>query len=177
MNYGWASASWEQRQKIIEEHKYFELGTLYYFSHDVTGRYAAETKKRFNSYGLCADEFAANGHLPHQLYVRSKFELLLTCKFVQLLSYCTYAVSNRLVGDYVMTQNNITKPRHKPDSIGVADWNFDEHMTGKVSGLLQCARLLATLSSCLSRRGISLLGATCCCSMRFRLATNRCHTR
>ena len=30
-----------------------------------------------------------------------------------------------------MTQNNIANPRSKPDSIGVGDWSFDEHMTGK----------------------------------------------
>ena len=40
-------------------------------------------------------------------------------------------ISNRLVGDYVMTQNNIALPRNKADSIGVGDWSFDEHMTGK----------------------------------------------
>ena len=39
--------------------------------------------------------------------------------------------SNRLVGDYVMTQNNIANPRNKSDSIGVGDWSFDQHMTGK----------------------------------------------
>ena len=40
-------------------------------------------------------------------------------------------ISNRLVGDYVMTQNNIGMPRAKPDSIAVGDWSLDEHMTGK----------------------------------------------
>jgi hypothetical protein len=30
-----------------------------------------------------------------------------------------------------VTQNNIANPRSKPDSIGVGDWNLDEHMTGK----------------------------------------------
>ena len=48
--------------------------------------------------------------MPHQLYVR---------------------ISNRLVGDYVMTQNNIVNPKNKNDSIAVADWSLDEHMTGK----------------------------------------------
>ena len=36
-----------------------------------------------------------------------------------------------MVSDYVMTQNNICTPMIKPDSIAVADWWFDEHMTGK----------------------------------------------
>lgn len=36
-----------------------------------------------------------------------------------------------MVGDYVMTQNNIRQPAWKNDSIAVGDWSFDEHMTGK----------------------------------------------
>jgi hypothetical protein len=67
LNSGWANATWEQKQEIVEAHKYFELGTLYYFSHDVTGPHAEETKQRFNRYGLCADEFVDNGHMPYQV--------------------------------------------------------------------------------------------------------------
>ena len=37
----------------------------------------------------------------------------------------------RLVGDHVITQNNICHPSVKTDSIAVGDWSFDEHMTGK----------------------------------------------
>ena len=28
LNSGWANASWERKQEIVEDHKYFELGTL-----------------------------------------------------------------------------------------------------------------------------------------------------
>ena len=48
--------------------------------------------------GCLSAEFQEFGHIPPQLYIRA---------------------SNRLVGDYVMTQNNIANPRNKPDSIGV----------------------------------------------------------
>lgn len=58
----------------------------------------------YQQYGLCSDEFQAFGYLPPQLYVR---------------------ISNRLVGDTVVTQNTIAAPRNKPDSIGVGDWSFD----------------------------------------------------
>jgi hypothetical protein len=58
----------------------------------------AKTRDYYNQYGLCADEFVDNNHIPVQLYVR---------------------ISNRLVGDYVMTQNNIASPRSKTDSIAV----------------------------------------------------------
>jgi hypothetical protein len=70
----------------------------------------AKVRATYSSYGLCADEFAEFGYLPPQLYIR---------------------ISNRLVGDYVMTQNNIANPRAKDDSIAVGDWSLDEHMTGK----------------------------------------------
>ena len=55
------------------------------------------------------DEFVEFGHIPPQLYVR---------------------ISNRLVGDFVMTQNNICVLKES-QSIALGDWPFDEHMTGK----------------------------------------------
>ena len=110
LNKWWANATWERRQEIIAAHTYFEMGAYYFLAHDVTGPRAAAVKKQFSSYGLCADEYEAFDHIPPQLYVR---------------------ISNRMVGDYVMTQNNIATPMIKPDSIAVGDWWFDEHMTGK----------------------------------------------
>jgi hypothetical protein len=108
LNKGWANASWERKQQIIADHTYFELGAFYYLANDP--RVPAGVRATFSKYGLCRDEFADNGFMPHQLYVR---------------------ISNRLVGDYVMTQNNIVDPKNKNDSIAVGDWSLDEHMTGK----------------------------------------------
>ena len=50
-----------------------------------------------------------SGNIPPQLYIR---------------------ISNRLVGEFVMTQNNICVPK-EDQSIALGDWSFDEHMTGK----------------------------------------------
>lgn len=108
LNKGWANATWERKQQIKADHIYFELGTFYFLANDPS--VPQSVRDTYNRYGLCADEFQDFGHIPPQLYVR---------------------ISNRLVGDYVMTQNNIATPRSKPDSIGVGDWSFDEHMTGK----------------------------------------------
>jgi len=66
-------------------------------------------RDKFQSYGLCKDEFVEFGHIPSQLYVR---------------------ISNRLVGDFVMTQNNICVLKES-QSIALGDWPFDEHITGK----------------------------------------------
>ena len=69
-----------------------------------------KVRDKFNRYGLCVDEFAQFDHVPPQLYIRE---------------------SNRLVGDFVMTQNNIANPRRQTDGIATADWWLDKHMTGK----------------------------------------------
>jgi hypothetical protein len=83
-------------------------GTFYYLANDP--KVPQKIRDNYNEYGLCRDEFVDNNHVPIQLYIR---------------------ISNRLVGDYVLTQTNIGNPRRKSDSIAVGDWSFDEHMTGK----------------------------------------------
>ena len=108
LNRGWSTATWEEKQTLIQDHIYFELGSFYYLSHD--SRVPLAVRNEFNNYGLCEDEFVDNQYIPPQLYVR---------------------ISNRLVGDYVMTQNNIVQPMIKTDSIAVGDWSFDQHMTGR----------------------------------------------
>ena len=108
LNAGWANATWEQKQAIVADHTYFELGSYYYLANDP--RVPDSIRERFSSYGLCADEFQDFGNVPPQLYVR---------------------ISNRMVSDYVITQNNMGNPRNKNDSIAVSDWSLDEHMTGK----------------------------------------------
>ena len=111
LNKGWASASWTRRKEIVADHTYFEYGTFYYLANDP--KVPEAIREQYSKYGPCKDEFVDNNYMPVQLYIR---------------------ISNRLVGDHVMTQNNITAvngTRNKPDSIGVADWSLDEHMTGK----------------------------------------------
>ena len=93
LNSGWASASWERKQQIVADHTYFELGAFYYLANDP--RVPKAVRATFSSYGLCRDEFVAYGHVPPQLYVR---------------------ISNRLVGEVVVTQNSIASPRRKPSS-------------------------------------------------------------
>ena len=108
LNRGWANATWETKQQIIADHTYFEMGSYYFLSHDP--RVPASVREAYMKYGLCKDEFTTNGGIPVQLYVR---------------------ISNRLVGDYVMHENNMYPQAKGEISIAVADWSLDEHMTGK----------------------------------------------
>ena len=145
---------------MIADHTYFEMGSYYYLANDVTGPNAAAVRKQFSSYGLCADEFQSFGNIPPQLYVNQcigfHLENLLEniappnpisvlsgrqsatsiyadgCTSDDVIAFCRYVrISNRMVSDYVMTQNNIATPMVKDDSIAVGDWWFDNHMTGK----------------------------------------------
>jgi len=108
LNKGWATASWEEKQKIIADHVYFELGMFYFLSHDEN--VPQSVRDEFSRYGICSDEFEEFDHIPPQIYIRE---------------------SNRLVGDFVMTQNNIANPRNQQDSIATANWWLDMHMVGK----------------------------------------------
>ena len=72
-------------------------GTFHYLANDP--KVPAAIRANYQKYGLCRDEFVDNDFMPVQLYVR---------------------ISNRLVGDYVMTQNNICRPTVKSDSIAVS---------------------------------------------------------
>ena len=90
LNAGWANASWARKQQIVSEHTYFELGTFYYLANEP--KVPQHVRDTFSQYGLCRDEFEAYGFVPPQLYVR---------------------ISNRLVGDYVMTQNNSAPAPHR----------------------------------------------------------------
>jgi hypothetical protein len=57
-------------------------------------------------WGLAKDEFADNGHWPHQIYVRE---------------------ARRMIGSYVMTENELVKKRPTPDSVGMGSYTIDSH--------------------------------------------------
>jgi len=48
----WANATWEQKQEIIAEHTYFELGTFYYLANDE--QVPESVREQFSSYGTIA---------------------------------------------------------------------------------------------------------------------------
>ena len=104
LNRGWASATHAQRLAMEAAHRYYILGSLFFMSNDA--RVNNFTRAAIGRWGLCADEYAAFGHFPPQIYVR---------------------VSNRLQGEFVFTQNNIASPQAREDSVAVGDWSFDQH--------------------------------------------------
>jgi hypothetical protein len=104
MNYDYPEASYERRKQIITEHRDYQAGLYYFAANDP--RVPESVRKFMSQWGLAKDEFIDNDHWPHQLYVRE---------------------ARRLVGSYVMTENDLRKKRTTPDSIGMGSYAMDSH--------------------------------------------------
>ena len=73
----------ESRQRVFETHRRWQVGLLYFLQNDaaVPEKFRDEAR----AWGWCRDEFADNGHVPEQLYVRE---------------------ARRMVGQYVFTEKD-----------------------------------------------------------------------
>ena len=104
MNYDYPDASYARRREIIREHETYQQGWLYFIANDP--RVPAEVREKMSRWGLAKDEFKDNGHWPHQIYVRE---------------------ARRMIGTYVMTENELLKRRPTPDSVGMGSYAMDSH--------------------------------------------------
>ncbi len=103
-NYDYPEGSYERRREIIAEHERYQKGWFYFIANDP--RVPAEVREKMATWGLARDEFKDNGHWPHQIYVRE---------------------ARRLIGQYVMTENELLKRRPTPDSVGMGSYTIDSH--------------------------------------------------
>jgi len=104
MNYDYPEASYERRREILAEHRTYQQGWLHFIANDP--RVPKETQERMRKWGLPKDEFKDNGNWPHQIYVRE---------------------ARRMVGHFVMTENELTKKKPTPDSVGMGSYTIDSH--------------------------------------------------
>ncbi|WP_423838942.1 FAD-dependent oxidoreductase [Symmachiella dynata] len=103
-NYDYPEASYERRREIIAEHETYQKGWLYFIAHDP--RIPKEVQQEMQQWGLAEDEFVDNGHWPHQIYVRE---------------------ARRMVGDFVITENELLNKPPIPDSVGMGSYGMDSH--------------------------------------------------
>lgn len=103
-NYDYPEASYEERAEIIRQHREYQMGMLYYTANDP--RVPDSIRNRMAEWGLAKDEFTDNGGWPHQIYVRE---------------------ARRMVGDFVMTENELLKRRPTPASVGMGSYTIDSH--------------------------------------------------
>ena len=106
----WADASYAERERIYEDHLDYTLGLLHFLATDEA--VPEKVRKEMRSLGLHKGEFADNGHLPYQLYVRE---------------------ARRMRGAYVVRQQDVQDDRRKPDSIGMSSHFIDSHHVQRVA--------------------------------------------
>ena len=103
-NWDYPEASYARRREIIQEHVDYQQGWLYFIANDP--RVPEEVRTEMAKWGLAKDEFTDNGHWPHQIYVRE---------------------ARRMVGRFVMTQNELQKKKPTPESVGMGSYSIDSH--------------------------------------------------
>ncbi|MGB5435702.1 MAG: FAD-dependent oxidoreductase [Maribacter sp.] len=104
MNYDYPDATYERRKEIVQEHKEYQMGLLYFVANDP--RVPDEIRLEMQKWGLAKDEFVDNDNWPHQIYVRE---------------------ARRMIGDYVTTEHDVASSVDTPRSVGMGSYAMDSH--------------------------------------------------
>lgn len=105
----WAEASEEERARIWQEHKDYQLGLLWFLAHDP--RVPEKLRAEAVEWGLARDEFLESAHWPPALYVRE---------------------ARRLISDYVLTEHDCSGTRVAPDPVTLGSYAMDSHVVNYV---------------------------------------------
>ena len=103
-NWDYPDASYERRREITQEHVNYQQGWLYFIANDP--RVPEDVRTEMAKWGLAKDEFKDNRNWPHQMYVRE---------------------ARRMIGRYVMTENELVKRRPTPEPVGMGSYGIDSH--------------------------------------------------
>ena len=104
MNYDYPEATYERRREIIQEHTSYQKGLLWFLVSDPA--VPADIREKMGQWGYARDEFTDNGHWPHQIYVRE---------------------ARRMLGDYVMTENEVLGKKPVDQPVGMGSYTMDSH--------------------------------------------------
>jgi FAD dependent oxidoreductase len=104
MNWDYPDASYERRKEILKEHQFYQKGLLYFMATDP--RIPAAVRETMNQWGFAKDEFKDNANWPYNIYIRE---------------------ARRMIGEYVMTENDVLGKKNVPKPIGMGSYVMDSH--------------------------------------------------
>ncbi len=103
-NWDYPEASYEKRREIIRAHETYQKCLLWFASNDP--RVPEDVRTKFQEWGLPKDEFTDNANWSRQLYIRE---------------------ARRMIGGFVMTENELLKKKPTPESVGMGSYTMDSH--------------------------------------------------
>jgi hypothetical protein len=104
------------RAAIVRHHRDHTLGLFWYLQHEPTVPDALRDEAR--SWGLAADEFADNDHLPYEVYVREARRIR--------------GRATATEHDFLLAPDAERSPLHE-DAIAIADYSIDSHATARLA--------------------------------------------
>lgn len=109
MNYAYPDGDYATREQIIQKHEDYTKGLLYFVGHDP--RMPEYLRREMNTWGYPNDEYPASNHWTPQLYIRE---------------------ARRMVGAYIMTQDNCQGMTIVDDGIAKGAYNMDSHNAERI---------------------------------------------
>jgi FAD dependent oxidoreductase len=109
MNYAYPDGAYATREAIIKKHEDYTKGLLYFIGHDP--RMPDYLRREMLTWGYPKDEYPKTDHWTPQLYVRE---------------------ARRMIGAYIMTQNNCQGRTIVDDGIAKGAYNMDSHNAERI---------------------------------------------
>ncbi|MEL7336639.1 MAG: FAD-dependent oxidoreductase, partial [Planctomycetota bacterium] len=103
-NYDYPTADYATRRKIFARHLRYQRGLMWTLAN--SDRVPENIRREIGKWGVPKDEFEDTQHWPHTIYIRE---------------------ARRMVGRYVMTEQDCRRARVADDSIGLGSYNMDSH--------------------------------------------------